>query len=72
MTSKFQRSKVGKNRVNVADNPGRIAVAVSLRRSVDGKLVRGNISRMLSVDNATVGEVFAAIERALFDTEAAS
>ena len=59
---KFTRAEVGAARVN--DEPGRIRVYIA--RADAATTGKGNITRTVVVESATVGDVLAAINAALF------
>lgn len=61
----FQRAR-GKHSTQKSDNVGTVAILVRLITPA-GTHVKGNVMRQCSIKNATVSEVFAAIEKALFN-----
>lgn len=61
---RFERAVPGGGVANASDEEGSVRVIVQLFR--DSKYVTGNISRTVTVANARVSEVAAAVEEALF------
>jgi len=61
---RFERAFPGGGMANASDEEGSVRVIVSLFR--DSKYVTGNICRTVTVANARVSEVAAAVEEALF------
>ncbi len=62
---KFQRPILSRTGRNVKDEAGSVRITLILQAG--SRVVRGNITRTISVRNAKISEVAAAIEKALFD-----
>lgn len=63
---KFKRSGHAKKR---QDEKGRVIISIRLQdiTRAGQNVVKGNMTKTISIDDTKVGEVFEAIEKALFD-----